>query len=155
MNMHIDVHKWMDEWVDRWIGRHIMARRHFEQPNKHESTGSLFSLFFFQFVGFSAYTPLKKTYYKNPIVVVTYTPVYPMIPMISSRSRSLVDGAPRGAPSEYLRWRPGRRSRIPVAGEDTKSLGTGTTCCAFVDLSAIEGYRRYRGLYDVNIYIYG
>jgi len=63
----------MDEWVDRWIGRHIMARRHFEQPNKHESTGSLFSLFFFQFVGFihgySAYTPLKKHITKTPLLL--------------------------------------------------------------------------------------
>ena len=139
MNMYVDFHKWMDEWVDRWIGRHIMTRRHFEKPNKHESTGSLF---FFQFVGYTVihgysvyiytYTIIHHIIY--PIVVVTYTPVYPQYipwfldatgrrsPHLSSRSRSLVDGAPRGAPSEYLRWRPGRRSRIPVAGEDTKSL---------------------------------
>ena len=130
----------MDEWVDRWIGRHIMTRRHFEQPNKHESTGSLF-LFFFQFVGytwsFSIY-PIKKTILQKSHCCCN---LYPSIshdshdswmprgaamrrsPHVSSRSRSLVDGAPRGAPSEYLRWRPGRRSRIPVAGEDTKSLG--------------------------------
>eukprot|EP00435_Cladocopium_sp_Y103_P017915 s2762_g4.t1 len=41
--------------------------------------------------------------------------------LLQQRSRSLVDGAPRGASrTEHLRSqrRPGRRSRIPVAGED-------------------------------------
>lgn len=74
--MYVDFHKWMDEWVDRWIGTHIMTRRHFEQPNKHESTGSLF-FFNLLVIQLYSYTWLFSMYIYiyTPLYTILYTPL--------------------------------------------------------------------------------